>query len=84
MAYGLPVIATKVGGTPDILNEKRGILIEPDNEDELVNAASKLILNSELRTSLGFEGQRYVENNHSLKELQRQLINIYNKLVPTN
>lgn len=81
MAYGLPVIAANVGGTPDILNEQRGILIEPDNEDELIEAAETLILNEKLRVQLGNEGQNYVEKNHSVESLQTQLTKIYQKII---
>jgi glycosyltransferase involved in cell wall biosynthesis len=81
MAYGLPVIATKVGGTPDIINEKRGILIEFSNEDVLVKAASTLILDEKLRVRLGSEGRKYVKANHSLEHLQTQLTTIYKKLL---
>lgn len=80
MAYGVPVIATNVGGTPEVLDESRGILIEPDNDKQLVEAAIKLILNRELRESLGSNGRRYVENNHSVKYLQNELIRIYDKI----
>ena len=80
MAYGLPVIATNVGGTPDILDEKCGILIKPADENELVKAAETLILSEELRLHLGAEGRRHVEKNHSVKSLQKQLTNIYQKL----
>ena len=80
MAYGLPIIATKVGGTPDILNEKRGILIEPGDENKLIEAAETLILNEKLRFRMGSEGRRYVEQNHSVESLQTQLTNIYQRL----
>lgn len=81
MAHGLPVIATKVGGTPDILNEKRGILIEPGNEDELIEAASTLIFDDKLRVQLGSGGRKYVKANHSAEHLQTQLTTIYEKLL---
>ncbi len=81
MAYGLPVIATNVGGTPDILNEKCGILVEPAGEKQLFTAAEMLILDKDLRHRMGSEGQRYVKQNHSVERLQTQLENIYQKLI---
>jgi len=81
MAHGLPVIATNVGGTSEILNEKCGILVEPDDETGLVQAAVKLIENAELRKILGTEGFQYIKNNHSLRTLQNQLTDIYGNLV---
>jgi len=81
MAHGLPVVATKVGGTAEILNESRGVLIDPGDEKELEKATAELILNKELRFRLGSEGRAYVAQNHSLAYLQEQLIGIYEKLV---
>jgi glycosyltransferase involved in cell wall biosynthesis len=80
MAHALPVIATKVGGTPEILNAKCGILVEPDDESGLVKAAVKLIENPDLRSNLGVEGFRYIKNNHSLDALTDNLTEIYAKL----
>ena len=82
MAHGLPVIATKVGGTAEILNESRGILIDPDNESELVGAAVILISDQNLRNSLGAEGRKYVIGSHSLEFLRKQLVSIYENLLP--
>ena len=81
MAYGIPVIATKVGGTPEILNEDRGILIEHGNKDELVEATITLISDEKLRVRLGSEGRKYVGENHSLEDLQAGLVKIYEKLL---
>lgn len=81
MAHALPVIATKVGGTPEILNKKCGILVEPDDELSLVKAASNLIENPKLRLSLGVEGFQYIKNNHSLDNLANHLTDIYDGLI---
>lgn len=81
MSHGIPVIATNIGGTPDILNESRGILIEPGDEKQLLESATKLILDEDLRKRLGSEGKRYVKNNHSIESLQKQLGSIYEKLI---
>lgn len=84
MAHSLPVIATKVGGIPEILNARRGILVNPDNEKELLYAAEKLIFSQDLRTSLGGEGRKYVEANHSPNYLKNRLTEIYAGLLNRN
>ncbi len=81
MAHGLPVVATKTGGTPEILNERRGILVSPDDEKELLNAAEKLIFDPDLRNALGGEGRKYVEENHSPNYLKKRLTEIYEGLL---
>jgi glycosyltransferase involved in cell wall biosynthesis len=77
MAHALPVIATKVGGTPEILSEKCGMLVEPDDEAGLVKAASALVESAELRFRLGTEGSKYIKKNHSLERLTNHLSEIY-------
>jgi L-malate glycosyltransferase len=52
MATGLPIISTSVGGVPDIV-KKNGILVEPGDEDGLVQAMIQLISNKALREKFG-------------------------------
>ena len=81
MAYGLPVVATKVGGVPGILNDRCGILVEPKNSEELVAAVSKLTNNKELRVNMGKQGKEYVGKNHSISYLKNRLKCIYSELI---
>jgi len=84
MAHGLPVVATKVGGVPSILNNQCGTLVEPTNVEELVEATSKLIANRQLRLDMGTQGQEYVRKNHSIGYLQDRLKCIYSELLGTS
>jgi glycosyltransferase involved in cell wall biosynthesis len=53
MACGVPVIATNVGGIPDILDPESGILIPPRDADALAEAMLTLASNPELRDRMG-------------------------------
>ncbi len=81
MAHGLPVVATAVGGTKEILDVTRGFLVHPGDEDALVKATTVLISDKDLRLRLGAEGRRYVSENHSLENLQEHLHEIYEGLI---
>lgn len=81
MAHGVPVVATQVGGVPEVLNNKRGILVEPTNFEELVAATKKLILNPDLRRTFGEEGRNFTAHDRSLESLQARLFSIYEKLL---
>ncbi|MEQ1761675.1 MAG: glycosyltransferase [Pyrinomonadaceae bacterium] len=81
MAHGIPVVATKVGGTAEILNADRGLLVDPNDESGLVNAAAALVTDCDLRNRLGSEGIKYVSQHHSLASLQEQLSRVYEKLL---
>ena len=43
MSCGKPVIATDCGGPSEFINPQNGILIQPDNDDQLTAALKKLI-----------------------------------------
>jgi len=53
MAAGLPVVATNVGGIPEIINSgENGITIPPGNSNELANAIINILDNENLRVKL--------------------------------
>lgn len=45
LCSGRPVVAPKVGGIPEMINENNGILFEPENEDDLVLALLRIAAN---------------------------------------
>jgi glycosyltransferase involved in cell wall biosynthesis len=53
MGTGLPIVASRVGGIPDMIKDgEEGLLITPDKE-HLVNAVDQLLTNEKLRSHLG-------------------------------
>jgi len=78
--FGLPTIATKRGGLPEIIeHEVNGLLVEPHNPAELAAAICRLIEEPELRARLGanarvrattrFSQQRFLDDFESLLAL---------------
>jgi glycosyltransferase involved in cell wall biosynthesis len=89
MASGLPVVATQVGGVPEIVQHGRtGFLAEPDDLDGLVAPLVELVKNSELRMDMGRRARAFVEENHSLQRLAAYLSRLYElarpKMTPRN
>ena len=57
MAAGLPVIATDVGGVPDVVrNEVTGLLVKPGDSDALANAMRELLTNPQRMEAFGRAG----------------------------
>ena len=56
MACGVPVVATRVGGIPEIAAEGGVILVEPDSAVELADALQKLVEDKDLRAKVAAEG----------------------------
>jgi len=62
LAYGKPVVASNVGGIPDMLEDgKTGLLFRPGNADELARKLIILLQNNELRNEMGRAGRQRAE-----------------------
>lgn len=76
-ACGTPVISTNVGGIREILNTERGILIQPKNEKELLQAFSQAMNTDWDNKKL----QKYAEDNFSLKRIGQEFNAIYKEVL---
>lgn len=82
MACRLPVIATAVGGTPEIIKHmKNGVLVPPINPEAIADATSKLLSETKLGKIMGEEARRNVEEKYTWKENVRQLQAIYKEFI---
>ena len=81
MACGVPVVATRVGGIPEILTAGRGLLTEPQDEDGMTAAVVRLIDDPIMRRDLSQRGREYIARVHSLDVLQTQLMGTYQKVL---
>lgn len=62
MSYGKAIIATKVGGIPEIVkNNMNGLLIEPGNQEQLTEAIDVFLKNPELMEKYGSSSIRMVQ-----------------------
>jgi glycosyltransferase involved in cell wall biosynthesis len=70
MSFGLPVIASNVGGIPEqITNGRDGLLVEPADFDILAAALQKLITDVELRNKVAVEAFKKVEKIPTLEDV---------------
>lgn len=81
MACRLPIVATCVGGIPDILADGRGLLVEANDEEGLKSAVLRLSSDCRLRAELGRRGYEYVSNEHSINALGERLMGIYDRIL---
>jgi glycosyltransferase involved in cell wall biosynthesis len=80
MASQLPIIATKVGGNPEILeNGRYGLLIEPNNEKDICKSMEMIMEDTCLRESLSSSCLKVVKDKYSKESMINNHINIYNK-----
>jgi glycosyltransferase involved in cell wall biosynthesis len=82
MAHGKAVIATRIGGIPELVNDRvTGLLFEPGNADELRIHLECLMGDAERRAQMGTAGRLRVENNFSLEKHNAELMAVYQSLV---
>lgn len=83
MSVGLPIVASRIGGIPELIEEgKSGLLVPSNDKMALVEAFSFLANNPEMRTKVGRAAlKRYQDQFHSLNTLS-QLRSIYEKFHP--
>jgi glycosyltransferase involved in cell wall biosynthesis len=77
-ATGLPVVASRVGGVPEVvIHGETGFLVERKNEAHLVQAIIKLIDQPELRLKMGQAGRKFVESNYRWEDNLRAMSDLY-------
>jgi len=82
MSCGLPVVATTVGGTPEIVEHmKNGVLVPPQNPQAIADALSQLLAQKEVSTEIGKQAKQYIHRKLSWKESARQLMEIYQEFL---
>jgi glycosyltransferase involved in cell wall biosynthesis len=79
---GLPVVATRVGGTPEALVDGRtGLLVEPGDLDALAAALLRLLGDVDLRRRMGAEGRAWVKVERSVPVMVRRNRAVYESVL---
>jgi glycosyltransferase involved in cell wall biosynthesis len=82
MAAGVPVIATNVDGTPEIINDGDvGILVQPADPSELEQAICRLLKDKPLRVSIAKSARERVERKFSRDANTTAFIGLYQRLL---
>ena len=78
MALRKPVIATKGGGTAELVIEgESGYLIEPKNPDLLNEKIIYFIDNPEIATNFGVNGKKIIETHFNITKMERKFHQLY-------
>lgn len=75
---GLPLIGTRVGGIPEIIEDgKNGFLVPPKNSDALADAIKKLGANPELQNRFSEANIQFVKDKFSFESMLPKTILLY-------
>ena len=78
MAMGKPVVASRVGGIPDLVKDSvNGFLITPGDVKELSDALKKLLNNKGLANIMGRDGRKGITDKFSTDVMVRSISDIY-------
>lgn len=80
MAHGLPVVASAVGGVPELVGDA-GVLVPPHDEAALADALRDLLADAGRRRALGAAARERVEQAFSLDRMREQHVALYERLL---
>jgi len=82
MASGIPVVATKVGGIPEIVREgETGRLVPPGDPQSMAEAIGQLLDSEPDRQRLGAAGRSAAESRFSIDAHVDRLLGLYNRMM---
>ncbi len=79
MARGKPVVATRVGGLPELVKDGHTGLLVDLQEGEIAAAINFLLSNQELGETMGNRGRLAVAERFTLEHMVRRFETVYNK-----
>jgi len=82
MAAGLPVIATNVGGIPELIHHgKNGYLIEKGDDVALSNRIIEMVLNPNKRDHMGKNARKFIMDYANVEKIANKKIKLYQKII---
>ena len=77
MAHAVPVVASAIGGIPELLDGDAGLLVPPDDPGALADALARLAADPELRAGLAVAGRRRIAEEFEAGSVARRLSQLF-------
>jgi glycosyltransferase involved in cell wall biosynthesis len=78
MAAGVPVVSTRVGGSPEVVHQgETGFLVDSGNDAQMVEALRALLRDESLRKQLGTQGRDVARAQFGIGSIQKQYEDLY-------
>ena len=81
LCCGLPVVASRVGGIPEVVTDTNGILVDHNDVNALVEAMNTLIENRNRYNKQQIASQ--ARQQFGYEAIGKRFVSVYNKIVPT-
>jgi glycosyltransferase involved in cell wall biosynthesis len=80
LANGIPVVQPRHGSFPELIEKTGGgLLVNPEDPEDLARGLKQLLVNPDLRRELGQKGKEAVHRDHSAAMMAQQTIDVYSK-----
>jgi len=81
-ACGLPVVVTRVGGLPEVVQDGvTGFVVEPEDVLATAKALVKLVLDERLRAEMGQAGRQWVYQRYSWSPCVARMVDVYRQVI---
>ena len=80
MARGICVVASNVGGMPEMVGEAGGVLVNPGNVDELADALTYVVTDHDARSQFGARALQRVEDEFDVDVISRRFDQLYRRI----
>jgi glycosyltransferase involved in cell wall biosynthesis len=85
LSLGIPVIASSIGGIPDIIeNNYNGFLCDPNNIDDFADRIIQVYLDKKLQNQLGLNARDYAKISLDISKMNSEYLNTFISLVNSN
>ncbi len=82
MAAGVPVVATRVGGNPELIRDgETGLLVPPADVASLVTALERLLLQPSLRAEYGRRARQFASANFRMSQMRDRYVQLFANLL---
>ena len=82
MAHATPVVATRAGAIIEIISDREnGLLVEPDDADEMADRMEEVIRDGSLAASLAEAGRRTVTEHFSVESMVDKVIGVFEGVI---
>ena len=82
MQHGLAVIATRIGGVPEVVEHNRsGLLVPPGDAEAFGDAIARLSVDTKLRCAMGAEGRKRYEERFRAEQMVSQIEELYHRMI---
>jgi glycosyltransferase involved in cell wall biosynthesis len=81
MSFGVPVLATAVGGVPEVVHDGNGMMVPPDDPDMLAEKLIELLKHDALRRAMGLKGKRSLHPRFTPDTRVQRIVSLYEELL---